>query len=109
MKRVLLIMLLLMPTAAPALAQGDPTPTSPFVTPTPWARATPTPWAVEDGIDHAAELAFSADDTGQFADTIINAYNFLNQSGVISTIIFFMMSMMVLGLLMKVIRRSKAV
>lgn len=109
MKRLMLIMLLLMLTTAPALAQGDPTPTSPFITPTPWGRATPTPWAVEDGIDHAAEIAFSAQDSAQFADTIINAYNFLNQSGVISTVIFFMMSVMVLGLLMKVIRRSKAV
>jgi len=101
-------LLVLLLTSAPALAQGDPTATPPFITPTPWARATPTLWDFEES-NYSEPIAFGNQDSADFADTIIQTYHWLDQSNVITTIIFFIMSMMILGLLFKVIRRSKRI
>lgn len=93
---------------------GEPLPTewtggstSPFPEETPWARPTPTPWVIDDGENWAEPITFNNEDVGQFADTIINSYNFLNQNNVLDFAISAIMMLMIIGLLTRAIRGGK--
>jgi hypothetical protein len=79
----------------------------PFPEETPWLRPTPTPWAIDDGEDWASPISFDNDDVGEFADTIINSYNFLNQDNVLDFAIAAIMALMLIGLVTKAIRSGK--
>lgn len=41
------------------------------------------------------------------ADSIIQGYNWLNGSGIVSTFVFFLMTMLTLGLMFRLFRRAK--
>lgn len=79
-------------------------PSNPWPEATPWARATPTPWPTPE-----AALPFGVvdSDIGNVADTAINMYNFANQQGGLDTLIFFLMTALILILIFRVMRKLK--
>lgn len=95
--------------AAPVYGQATDTPTlTPTLgfTETPWARPTPTPWGITP-VAAIEQLAISDGQAEQAADTIINAYNFVNQNGIVDTILFVAMGAVVFLLLMRFLRSVK--
>ncbi|OPZ62932.1 MAG: hypothetical protein BWY85_01919 [Firmicutes bacterium ADurb.Bin506] len=78
----------------------------PSATETPWPRATPTPWAIVD-IHVADALDTGEGRAAEMADTLINAYQFLNQNGAIDFVLFVTLSAAILGLMTRLIRSAK--
>jgi len=105
---VLALLWLLGGALAPVLAQ-DPTATpGPLPTPTSvFVRPTPTPWALNPDPALVDGLAFGSAEVGHFADTVINSYNFVNRDGLVDYIIFLAVSVMLVGILTKLIRSGK--
>ncbi len=77
---------------------------NPWPDATPWARATPTPWPTPE-----ATLPFGVvdSDLGNVTDVAINMYHFANQQGGIDTLVFFLMTALILILIFRVIRKLK--
>ena len=95
--------------AAPALAQATDTPTPTMGwTETPWPRASPTLWSYDgesvdtSGFDFAEEGR-----VGNVADTIIQAYHFVNVGGAVDLLITVGMMALTFTLMMRLFRRFK--
>jgi hypothetical protein len=78
----------------------------PWPTDTGWTRATPTPWPTPD----ATPLPFALVDTdaGNLADNAINVYRFVNQQGIVDTLIWLVMLVLIISLIFRFMRKAKA-
>lgn len=109
--RILTAILIMLLVAGSAVAQETETPTPSatpplFPTATPWARPTPTLIVITD--PHVADpLDISTENVAAFTDSVIQFYNFLNLQGVIDTMIWIMMSFLLLGLMTRLARSWK--
>lgn len=104
-RRIFAILIVVLLAPLPVWAQGGETPT-PTLTVTPWPRATLTLFPTAEA---TALINVGGDRPGEIADMTIQMYNFANQSGMIDFIIFVVLTLLVIGLLVRAIGRAKEV
>lgn len=90
----------------PSQCQPLPGSTNPFATATPWARPTLTPYPTPES---TLAIDMSQDDLPwHTADSIIQLYNWLNQSNVVDFMLWVALTFFLLGLVFRIIRKVKA-
>jgi len=107
---IIAALMIILSLAGPALAQtSTPTPTpSPGWTETPWPRATPTLWSYDGDTVDLSAISFAEEDrVGTVADTIIQAYHFVNIGGAVDLLITVGMMVLTFTLMMRLFRRFK--
>jgi len=102
-------LMIILSLAAPALAQATATPTPTMGwTETPWPRAAPTLWSYDGSTIDTSGFSFAEEGrVGNVADTIIQAYHFINIGGAVDLLITVGMMVLTFTLMMRLFRRFK--